>query len=44
MAGKDLNRRWINPSPLIHPTIYHSKMLLRLLTICERAPYVSEKK
>ncbi|KAK4467811.1 hypothetical protein MN116_008736 [Schistosoma mekongi] len=40
ISGKDLNRHWINPSPLIHPTIYHSKMLLQLLAICERSPYI----
>ncbi|KAF6780262.1 hypothetical protein AHF37_00266 [Paragonimus kellicotti] len=40
MAGKDLNRRWINPSPDIHPTIYHSKKLLQLLHACGRQPYV----
>ncbi|KAA3674746.1 uncharacterized protein DEA37_0005950 [Paragonimus westermani] len=40
MAGKDLNRRWINPSPHLHPTIYHSKKLLQLLHACGRQPYV----
>ncbi|KAF5394856.1 hypothetical protein PHET_09884, partial [Paragonimus heterotremus] len=40
MAGKDLNRRWINPSPDLHPTIYHSKKLLQLLYACGRQPYV----
>ncbi|KER28567.1 hypothetical protein T265_13549, partial [Opisthorchis viverrini] len=40
MAGKDLNRRWINPSVDIHPTIYHTKKLLHLLHACERQPYI----
>ncbi|CAH8602774.1 unnamed protein product [Heterobilharzia americana] len=40
MSGKDLNRHWINPSPSLHPTIYHTKMLLQLLSACERAPYI----
>ncbi|CAL8081096.1 unnamed protein product [Calicophoron daubneyi] len=40
MAGKDLNRRWINPSPLMHPTIYHSKKLLHLLTAAGRSPFI----
>ncbi|VDP64723.1 unnamed protein product [Schistosoma curassoni] len=41
ISGKDLNRHWINPSSSIHPTIYHTKMLMELLTFCERSPYVS---
>jgi len=28
LVGCDLNRRWPNPSPLLHPTIYYSKKLL----------------
>ncbi|XP_018646620.1 Mername-AA217 hypothetical peptidase (M14 family) [Schistosoma mansoni] len=40
MSGKDLNRHWINPSSLIHPTIYHTKMLMEFLTLCERSPYI----
>ncbi|TGZ72764.1 hypothetical protein CRM22_001901 [Opisthorchis felineus] len=40
MAGKDLNRRWINPSVDIHPTIYHTRKLLQLLHACERQPYI----
>lgn len=27
----DLNRHWDEPSPTLHPTIYHSKMLLKCL-------------
>ncbi|VDP16723.1 unnamed protein product [Schistosoma margrebowiei] len=40
ISGKDLNRHWINPSSLIHPTIYHTKMLMEFLTLCERSPYI----
>ncbi|RTG82169.1 uncharacterized protein DC041_0006083 [Schistosoma bovis] len=39
ISGKDLNRHWINPSSSIHPTIYHTKMLMEFLTFCERSPY-----
>lgn len=28
--GADLNRRWPNPSKLLHPTIYYTKKLLKL--------------
>jgi murein tripeptide amidase MpaA len=28
MVGCDLNRRWPNPSKLLHPTIYFSKKLI----------------
>lgn len=27
LLGVDLNRRWINPSKLLHSTIYYSKLL-----------------
>ncbi|THD24132.1 Cytosolic carboxypeptidase 1 [Fasciola hepatica] len=40
MAGKDLNRRWSNPSSFNHPTIYHTKKLLHLLHACNRSPFV----
>lgn len=30
LIGADLNRRWINPSKLLHPTIYFSKKLLKM--------------
>ena len=26
ILGVDLNRRWTNPSKLLHPTIYYAKM------------------
>lgn len=31
LAGCDLNRRWKNPSKVIHPTIYHTKKLVKSL-------------
>ena len=29
LAGVDLNRCWIDPSPKLHPTIYHAKALVK---------------
>ena len=29
LAGCDLNRRWKAPSKVIHPTIYHTKKLVK---------------
>ena len=29
LAGCDLNRRWKNPSKVIHPTIYHTKKMVK---------------
>jgi hypothetical protein len=29
LAGVDLNRCWIDPSPKLHPTIYHAKQMLK---------------
>ena len=29
--GVDLNRRWLKPSALMHPTIYATKTLLRIM-------------
>jgi len=31
LAGVDLNRCWNDPSRKIHPTIYHTKMMLKKL-------------
>ncbi len=31
LAGCDLNRRWKNPSKVLHPTIYHTKKLVKSL-------------
>lgn len=29
LAGCDLNRRWKNPSRVIHPTVYYAKKLIK---------------
>lgn len=29
ILGVDLNRRWLNPSKLLHPTIYYAKLLAK---------------
>jgi len=31
LVGVDLNRRWLNPSKILHPTVFHCKELLRQL-------------
>jgi hypothetical protein len=31
LAGCDLNRRWKYPSELLHPTVYHTKKLIKKL-------------
>ena len=31
LSGADLNRQWAYPSPLRHPTIYHTKNMIREL-------------
>lgn len=41
LSGEDLNRQWQNPSPELHPTIYHTKSLLQYLAAIQRAPLVS---
>ena len=41
LSGDDLNRRWIYPSMLLHPTIYHVKGLLLYLQSMEKTPLVS---
>lgn len=33
LLGVDLNRRWNNPSKILHPTIYNAKQLLTMLDI-----------
>lgn len=40
LSGDDLNRRWIYPSMLLHPTIYHVKGLLLYLQSIEKTPLV----
>ena len=29
LLGCDLNRKWEKPNKILHPTIYHSKILIR---------------
>ena len=29
LLGCDLNRKWEKPNRILHPTIYHSKILIR---------------
>ncbi|KAL3865591.1 hypothetical protein ACJMK2_042966 [Sinanodonta woodiana] len=40
LAAEDLNRRWDNPCPKLHPTIYHSKGLLQYLQLINKTPLV----
>ncbi|CAG2181824.1 unnamed protein product, partial [Oppiella nova] len=30
--GEDLNRQWRRPNPLLHPTVYHMKALIKYLS------------
>lgn len=40
LAAEDLNRRWDNPCPKLHPTIYHCKGLLQYLQMINKTPLV----
>ncbi|XP_070542811.1 cytosolic carboxypeptidase 1-like isoform X3 [Ptychodera flava] len=40
LSGEDLNRRWLDTSPDLHPTIYHTKGLLQYLQLIDKAPLV----
>ncbi|KAH3841440.1 cytosolic carboxypeptidase 1-like [Dreissena polymorpha] len=40
LAAEDLNRRWDNPCPRIHPTIYHCKGLLQYMQMINKIPLV----
>ncbi|RWS11437.1 cytosolic carboxypeptidase 1-like isoform X1, partial [Dinothrombium tinctorium] len=31
LSGDDLNRQWVRPDPFTHPTIFHTKMLLKYI-------------
>lgn len=33
LLGVDLNRRWINPSKILHPTIFYSKQMIKMLDL-----------
>ncbi|XP_061172292.1 cytosolic carboxypeptidase 1-like [Saccostrea echinata] len=39
-AAEDLNRRWDNPCPKLHPTIYHAKGLLQYMQMIGKVPMV----
>lgn len=38
LAGCDLNRNWSNPDPVSHPTIYHTKELVKRLNKVDFLP------
>lgn len=40
LAAEDLNRRWDNPCPKLHPTIFHTKGLLQYLQMINKSPLV----
>lgn len=40
LAACDLNRRWYKPDKVIHPTIYHTKEMIRRLKKVHRIAYV----
>ncbi|PIK61388.1 putative cytosolic carboxypeptidase 1 [Apostichopus japonicus] len=40
LSGEDLNRKWANPDPDRHPTIYHTKGLLQYMATINRRPLV----
>ncbi|XP_067827511.1 cytosolic carboxypeptidase 4 [Heptranchias perlo] len=40
LSGEDLNRQWSEPSPDLHPTIYHTKGLLSYMRSIGRTPLV----
>lgn len=33
LLGVDLNRRWINPSKILHPTIYYTKQIVKMMDL-----------
>jgi murein tripeptide amidase MpaA len=33
LLGVDLNRRWVNPSKILHPTIFYTKQIIKMLDI-----------
>uniref|UniRef100_A0A915PZE6 Peptidase M14 carboxypeptidase A domain-containing protein n=1 Tax=Setaria digitata TaxID=48799 RepID=A0A915PZE6_9BILA len=41
LAGIDLNRTWDQPSPVLHPVIYHSKAIIQyIVDVLEKKPFV----
>jgi len=41
LAGQDMNRQWLRPSPTLHPAVYHTKMLLLYLRSVGKRPLVA---
>ena len=41
LAGVDLNRQWKQPSPSLHPTIFHTKALWRHISEAHGTPLLS---
>lgn len=33
LLGVDLNRRWLNPSKILHPTIFYTKQIVKMMDI-----------
>lgn len=40
LSGADLNRQWVDPDPVLHPSIYHAKGLLLYLQALNKKPLV----
>ncbi|XP_034935304.1 cytosolic carboxypeptidase 1-like isoform X2 [Chelonus insularis] len=41
LTNEDLNRRWNNPNPVLHPVVYHTKGLMEYCgRVLQRPPYV----
>jgi len=41
LSDEDLNRRWRNPDPLLHPSIYHAKGLIQYAkNVLHKNPYL----
>ncbi|XP_014670329.1 PREDICTED: cytosolic carboxypeptidase 4-like isoform X2 [Priapulus caudatus] len=40
LTGEDLNRKWSNPCPVLHPTVYHTKQLARFMVASGKPPLV----
>ncbi|XP_028418309.1 cytosolic carboxypeptidase 1-like isoform X2 [Dendronephthya gigantea] len=40
ISGADLNRQWLDPDPILFPTIYHAKGLLLYLQAMNKTPLV----
>ncbi|VDL60921.1 unnamed protein product [Hymenolepis diminuta] len=40
MSAVDLNRQWLSPSKNLHPTIFHTKCLINLLSEIGSSPFI----